>query len=157
MSYIESSVHSIPAAVTKFDSCMNGGCGGGGKWNFGGGPGPSHASSPHSKKSLSNIFHMKGKQSQNFLKKNFRFPTAVTSSAYAGDHTMWSWPASPKESSRVSKFISVYLSLKCIWAARNHVLSFRSLQNNLLRQKLKYRLSRQCFVHFVPYIFSTFV
>lgn len=45
---------------TAFKSCRNGGRGGGGKWNFGGGPGPSHASSPHSpRKSLSNIFHMK--------------------------------------------------------------------------------------------------
>lgn len=58
ISYIESSVHSMPAALAKFESCINGGRGGGGKWNFGGGPGPSHASSPQSKKSLSNIFHI---------------------------------------------------------------------------------------------------
>lgn len=54
-----SSEHSMVVPSTAFKSCINGGRGGGGKWNFGGGPGPSHASSPHSKKSLSNIFHIK--------------------------------------------------------------------------------------------------
>lgn len=53
-----SSLHSMPfALVESAGDCMNGGRGGGGMWNFGGGPGPSHASVPHSK-SPSNIFHI---------------------------------------------------------------------------------------------------
>lgn len=58
-SNIPSSEHSMVVPSTAFKSCINGGRGGGGKWNLGGGPGPSHASSPQSKKSLSNIFHIK--------------------------------------------------------------------------------------------------
>lgn len=53
-----SSEHSMVVPRTAFKSCINGGRGGGGRWNFGGGPGPSHASSPQSKKSPSNIFHI---------------------------------------------------------------------------------------------------
>lgn len=53
-----SSLHSMPFALVESPGdCMNGGRGGGGMWNFGGGPGPSHASVPHSK-SPSNIFHI---------------------------------------------------------------------------------------------------
>lgn len=61
-----SSEHSMVVPSTAFKSCINGGRGGGGMWNFGGGPGPSHASSPQSKKSLSNIFHI------NFYRKSLQ-------------------------------------------------------------------------------------
>lgn len=58
MSANESSVHSMPVALVESSGdCMNGGRGGGGMWNFGGGPGPSHISVPHSKSS-SYIFHI---------------------------------------------------------------------------------------------------